>query len=211
MQASQKMQVQEPSLSCKQNCKSAPVIKLAFRKILFKIPPRLAWNRGSTQSRKSLALAPRLECRGCLLQVDENQMGYRTAQDGPRYAQEKLERREKPRTSANLINVPAPTKSNAKRLFTVETTWLETKEEPGRTNLGLLQCSFSGPIVPYCQWSLALLEEDRQTKPEIHRHSATILCPYTWYKNEKPHRHTNYHTHTNQQLAGREEKCFSAF
>lgn len=29
---------------------------------------------------------------------------------------------------ANLIDVPAPINSNAKRFLTVETTWLKTKE-----------------------------------------------------------------------------------
>lgn len=39
-----------PNLSCKQSCKTAPVINLAFRKTVFKILPRLAWKRGSTHS-----------------------------------------------------------------------------------------------------------------------------------------------------------------
>ena len=55
-------------------------------------------------------------------------------------------------TPANLINVLAPVNSNAQRFLTVETTWLETKEEPGklRTNLGILQCGFDSPLLPYC-------------------------------------------------------------
>lgn len=91
MQSSQEMQVQQPSLSCKQDCKSAPVINLASRKTLFKIPSGLACNRGSVQSEESPALAPRLERGGCLQHGAESQEGYRAAQDRPRYAQEELE------------------------------------------------------------------------------------------------------------------------
>lgn len=54
-------------------------------------------------------------------------------------------------TSANLINVPAPVNSNAKRFLTVETTWLETEEHGKlRTNLGILQCGFDSSLLPYC-------------------------------------------------------------
>lgn len=89
-ESSQKTQVRPPNLSCKENYKSAPVINLAFRKTLFQIPSRFAWNRGD-----SSAPAQRLEHGGCLSQVDENQTGYRAAQDGPRYAKRELELHER--------------------------------------------------------------------------------------------------------------------
>lgn len=62
-------------------------------------------------------------------------MGYEATWDGPRYAKQELEQQEQGEKtikskaqSANLINVPAPINSNAKRFLTVETTWIETKE-----------------------------------------------------------------------------------
>lgn len=79
--------------------------------------------------------------------------------------------------SANLINVPAPVNTNEKRFLTVETTWLRTKEEPGklRISLEILQRLLS-TLLSYC-WMI-IGTANRQKKTEVHK-VGLILCCYT--------------------------------
>lgn len=103
------------------------------------------------------------------MQVEENQMGYRAARDGPRYVQEELEWREKPCTSANLINVPAPTKDNAKRLLTVETTCLESKEEPGKNQFRNFAVQFqwsTSTLLPVITGTARIRQTDKTRNPQ---------------------------------------------
>lgn len=94
MQSSLEMLVQQPNPSCKQNCKSGPVIHLVFGKMFLLSHPGLAWNCDSMQTGDSPALGQWLQHEGCFSKACENQMSYRDALDAPRYAGEKLEPQE---------------------------------------------------------------------------------------------------------------------
>lgn len=170
------MQLQQPSISYKQDCKSGPAINLALRKTLSTSHPTwLQW------------------C--CMLMGEpaapaQAQMKTRWAAELLRAGQNthwelKLHERweELERVSARLRIwwKFLPLSVVTQRLLTVETIWLETKEEPAklRTHARILHC---GSLVPYC-WAIA---GSAWTDAQIHRWKQKamnvvqwILCRYT--------------------------------
>lgn len=150
MQSCLEVKAQQPNPSCKQNCKSVPVIHLVFGKTLFMIPSRAGLELWLLQTGNSPALAQWLQHEGCFSQAYERKPdGLQRCSRCTKGMQERSWSHRSGKKnyggrhiSANLINVPAPVNSNAKRFLTVETTWLRRKEEPGklRINLGILQC-----------------------------------------------------------------------
>lgn len=126
--------------------------------------------------------------------------------------------------ATNLINVPVPMNSNAKRFLTVETTWLRAKEEPGklRISLGILQCGYDNPLLPCCWMMSGTARTDRQIKQKSIKQSAMSALflhfnspanPYTLCKIKKL-TDTPSTTHTLITVTaggGGSRRCFSLF
>lgn len=169
MRSSLEMQTKQLNPSCKQNCKSAPVFHLVFGKIFFMIPSRdcfeqqfhadqglSLWHNGCSMkaaSHKHVKTRWATEMLKMHQGMQERSWSHRSGKknDGGRHI------------SANLINAPAPVNSKAKRFLTAETTWLRTKEEPGklRINLGILQCGRNSPLPSYCWMIIGTGRTDR--------------------------------------------------